>query len=53
MPKVRVIFYQEEERNVPVLDWLDRQTEKVKDKVAHRIERLAELGFELHRPEAD
>lgn len=36
-----------------MLDWLDRQQAKVQDKCLVRIERLAELGHELRRPEAD
>lgn len=37
----------------PVLDWLDRLQSKPRDKCIVRIERLAELGHELRRPEAD
>lgn len=36
-----------------MLAWLDRQPPKVQDKCVVRIERLAELGHELRRPEAD
>ena len=53
MPKTRVIFYAETDGSCPVLEWLDRQPAKVQDKCYVRVERLAELGHELRRPEAD
>ena len=36
-----------------MLEWLDRQEARVQIKCLARIERLAELGYELRRPEAD
>ncbi|MHC4134037.1 MAG: type II toxin-antitoxin system RelE/ParE family toxin [Planctomycetota bacterium] len=42
--------------NVPVLDWLtrlDARDPRAADKCAARLERLAALGHELRRPEAD
>ena len=53
MPKVAVVFYREDSETVPVLDWLDRLPAKAQDKCRVRIERLRDLGHELHRPEAD
>ena len=53
MPKVRVVFYQEDADTVPVLDWLDALPRKALDKCRVRIERLRDLGHELRRPEAD
>ena len=53
MPKVQVVFYQEDADTVPVLDWLDALPLKALDKCRVRIERLRELGHELRRPEAD
>ena len=53
MPKIDVVFYQEEAGNVPVLDWLDRLPTKAQDKCRVRIERLHDLGHELRRPGAD
>jgi len=38
---------------VPILDWLDSLQSKALDKCTVRIERLAEMGHELRRPEAD
>ncbi len=53
MPKIAVVFYQEDAEIVPVLDWLDRLPVKAQDKCRVRIERLRDLGHELRRPEAD
>jgi len=40
LPKVRVVFYQEDADTVPVLDWLDALPRKALDKCRVRIERL-------------
>ena len=54
MPRTLVVFYREEDSDaVPVLDWLDSLSEKALAKCTVKIERLAELGHELRRPEAD
>lgn len=53
MPKTRVVFYRDDDGSVPILEWFDSLPEKVLDKCTVRIERLAELGHELRRPEAD
>jgi hypothetical protein len=53
MPQLQVVFFQEDDGAVPVLEWLDSLPPKVQDKCVVRIERLAELGHELRRPEAD
>ena len=53
MPKISVVFYQEDAKIVPVLDWLDRLPPRAQDKCRVRIERLRDLGHELRRPEAD
>lgn len=50
MPRTVVVFYQEEEGDVPVLDWLDRLRRTDRRAYEHcvaAIERLAELGHEL------
>lgn len=39
--------------SAPLLLWMDQLPEKVRNKCIVRIERLAELGHELRRPEAD
>ena len=53
MPVTTVVFYADEEGPCPLLVWLDRLPAKVQDKCIVRIERLAECGHELRRPEAD
>jgi phage-related protein len=56
MPETRVIFYQDEEGKVPVLDWLDKleqQDSKGLINCLDRIQKLASMGHELRRPLAD
>jgi len=53
MPETTVVFYAEDDGSSPLLTWLDQQQSKVQDKCLVKIERLAELGHELRRPEAD
>lgn len=53
MPQTRVIFYCEADGTVPLLRWLDSLHEKIREKCLFRIRRLAALGHELRRPEAD
>jgi phage-related protein len=53
MPRTRVVFYQDEDGTVPLLDWFDTLPENAADKCRIKIERLRELGHELRRPEAD
>ena len=53
MPATEVVFYQEDDESVPALEWLERLQVKPRAKCIEKIERLAELGHELTRPEAD
>jgi len=53
MPKVRVVFFKDDDGSVPALEWLDSLPPKALDKCTVRIERLEEMGHELRRPEAD
>ncbi|MBI4907723.1 MAG: type II toxin-antitoxin system RelE/ParE family toxin [Acidobacteria bacterium] len=56
MPRVEVVFYQEAEEEVPVLDWLKElrcSNLKTYETCIAAIERLGELGHELRRPLAD
>jgi phage-related protein len=53
LPRTRVVFYQEEDGAVPLLEWFDGLTRKAVVKCRIRLERLRELGHELRRPEAD
>ena len=48
-----MVFYQEEDGTVPLLEWFDEISVKAQDKCLLRIERLRDLGYELRRPEAD
>jgi hypothetical protein len=53
MPTTEVIFYQEEDGTIPIVDWLDGLHNKAQVKCLARLGRLEELGHELRRPEAD
>jgi len=56
MPAVNVVFYQKQPGNFPVVDWLrilNETNPKAYDKCRAAIARLALLGHELRRPEAD
>ena len=53
MPETDTVFFADDDRAAPLLEWLDKQDHKVQDKCLVRIERLQELGYELRRPEAD
>jgi phage-related protein len=56
MPPINVVFYQEKPGDSPVIEWLralnDTQP-KAYDKCRAALARLALLGHELRRPEAD
>jgi phage-related protein len=56
MPKTQVVFYQESDGDVPVLDWLKallKSDRKGYAKCVTRIQQLADMGHELRRPAAD
>ncbi|MGC1341074.1 MAG: type II toxin-antitoxin system RelE/ParE family toxin [Candidatus Binataceae bacterium] len=53
MPKTQLVFYREADGTVPVLEWFDSLPARAQDKCMIRIQRLAELGHEIRRPEAD
>ena len=56
MPPTPVIFFRDRDGTVPVLEWLQelrRRRPRAFAKCVVRIERLADLGHELRRPEAD
>jgi phage-related protein len=52
MPQTTVVLYAEDDGSAPILTWLDQQQSEVQDKCLVRIERLAESGHELRRPQA-
>jgi len=53
MPKTNVVFFAEENGDCPLIIWMDGLPRKARDKCIVRVERLAEMGYELRRPEAD
>lgn len=56
MPHTRLLFFQDADGAAPVWEWLKglrAGNPKVFAKCVVRIRRLAELGHELRRPEAD
>lgn len=53
MPETAVAIFAEEDGSAPLLRWMDQLQIKVRDKCIVRIERLADMGYELRRPEAD
>ncbi len=56
MPATEVLFYQEDEGDVPVLDWLKalrERNERAFRKCFGLIKLLAQSGHELRRPHAD
>jgi len=53
LPRTKVLLYREDDGTVPILAWLDSLPSKAVAKCRVRIERLAELGHEPRRPEAD
>jgi phage-related protein len=52
MAAVEVVFFQDE-KDCPVLSWLNSLPKRIEAKARVRIRRLSELGHELRRPEAD
>ena len=53
MPATKLIFYQDADGSAPVLEWLRTIPPKARDKCRVKLGRLAEMGHELRRPEAD
>jgi len=53
MCSVKIIFFQDSNGSVPVLDWIKGLNKKDKAKVIDRIILLSERGHTLRRPHAD
>jgi phage-related protein len=54
LAQTEVFFFREpKDDSVPLLEWLEELPMRVQAKCTERIDRLAELGHELRRPEAD
>jgi hypothetical protein len=53
MPVTHVIAYQELDGSIPFQEWLVEESVKVQVKAFAALRKLAQFGFELHRPHAD
>ena len=56
MPRTQLVFFKDDDGTVPVQDWLvelRQRRRRAFAKCVVRIRRLAEMGHELRRPEAD
>ena len=53
MPPTQVVIFAAEDGSAPFVEWMDALQAKARDKCIVRVERLAEIGHELRRPEAD
>jgi len=53
VPPVTVLLFRDLSGSVCVLEWLDGLPPKVRARCWAKLERLAEMGFDLRRPEAD
>ena len=53
LARAEVFLYKHADGSVPLLEWLDELPERTQVKCTARISRLAEMGNELRRPEAD
>ena len=53
MPKTIVVFFKEDDGSVPLVDWLGTLEARAVVKCRVKIERLAVMGYELRRPDAD
>jgi phage-related protein len=53
LARSEVYFYRDDDGALPLIEWLDELPNKARLKCIGRISRLAELGNELRRPEAD
>jgi phage-related protein len=56
MPQVDLVFYKDADGDVPVLEWLrevQQRNKRAFAKCVARLRRLADLGHDLRRPEAD
>ena len=53
MPITELVYYQEEDGTVPLVEWLNELPLKVVQKCQVKLGRLEQLGHELRRPEGD
>ena len=48
-----LVYYQDDDETVPMVEWLDDLPAKALQKCLVRLSRLEDLGHELRRPEVD
>ena len=53
MAATELVYYQEPDGTVPLIEWFDTLPTKVIQKCEVKLARLEQLGHELRRPEAD
>lgn len=53
MPVTDIFLFRDNDGSVPLLDWFHAIPRKAVVKCRIGLERLHQLGYELHRPEAD
>lgn len=56
MPKIKLVYFRDDDGSAPALEFLlrcGRSDKRIVAKFRERLERLAELGWELRRPESD
>jgi len=53
MPRTEVILFKEDDKSVPLVEWLESVPKKPRAKCVAALARLEKLGHELRRPEAD
>ncbi len=53
MPRIEVTLFKEDDEIVPLVAWLDGLPNKASARCVAALCRLAQLGHELRRPEAD
>src|SRR5687767_13685116 len=53
MPETKVVFFRDLDGTAPLAQWLDKLPKKALAKCIARLQRLAEIGHEMRRPEAD
>jgi phage-related protein len=56
MPQTQIVFFQDEDRSVPALDWLrdmKRRDPRITGKFHERLVQLEEQGWQMMRPASD
>ncbi len=53
MPRTEVILFKEDDKSVPLVEWLESVPKKAQAKCLAALARLEEFGHELRRPEVD